>query len=361
MGKKVVVGMSGGVDSSVCAHLLKEVGYDVIGVNMRLWQEEEKTALRDGHISCCGSDAADDAAKVASILGIPFHVMNFMPEFREKVVDYFINSYKRGFTPNPCIACNKYLKWEALFDRAKSLGAEYIATGHYARISKGDNGRYWINNAKSSAKDQTYVLYQLTQEQIKHTLMPLGEYDKDEIRKIAERIGLPVFNKKDSQDICFIPDGDYGTFLEWECPDDLPGEGNYVNAGGEILGHHKGIIHYTIGQRKGLGIALGHPVFVTEIRPESNEVVLGENEDCFTGSLLANDVNMVAEEHFDTQKTYCGRIRYSDSGTDCHIEMIDESTIRVIFHKPVRAVTPGQAVVIYDNDVLVGGGTIMRL
>lgn len=361
MAKKVVVGMSGGVDSSVCAYLLKQKGYEVIGVTMRLWQEDEETELRSGHVTCCGSDASDDAARVASILEIPFHVMNFMPEFRENVVDYFINSYKCGYTPNPCIACNRYLKWEALLDRAKLLGAEYIATGHYARINQNKNGRFFIQNAISTAKDQTYVLYNLTQDMLAHTLMPVGDYEKEEIRQIAEQIGLPVFDKKDSQDICFIPDGDYGAFLDRQCPQgSLPGEGNYVNVAGEILGRHKGITHYTIGQRKGLGIALGHPVFVTEIRPETNEVVLGENEDCFTDTLFADQVNMVAEEHFDPQKTYIGRIRYSDRGAECQVSMIDDTIMKVSFLQPVRAVTPGQAVVLYDGDMLVGGGIIRR-
>ncbi len=350
--------MSGGVDSSVCAYLLKKAGYDVIGVTMRLWQEDDAVAARSGHVACCGSDASDDAARVASILGIPFHVINFMPQFREKVVNYFIASYKNGCTPNPCIACNRYLKWEAMYERAKQFGADYIATGHYARIKQGTNMRYYIQNAKSAAKDQTYVLYNLTQEHLKHTLMSVGDYEKDEIRMIAEEIGLPVFDKKDSQDICFIPDGDYGAFLRRECKNDLPPEGNFILANGRVVGRHKGITNYTIGQRKGLGIALGHPVFVTAIRPDTNEVVLGENEDCFADCLIASDVNMVAEEQFDPDKIYRGRIRYADCGADCHVQMIDESTIKVTFEHPVRAITPGQAVVLYDGDILAGGGTI---
>ena len=352
--------MSGGVDSAVCAYLLKEAGYEVIGVTMRLWQEDETVSCRTGHVTCCGSDASDDAARVASILGIPFHVMNFMPEFREKVVDYFINSYKDGLTPNPCIACNRYLKWEAMFDRAKALGAEYIATGHYAKIEKGDNGRYQIRNAASAAKDQTYVLYSLTQEMLAHTLMPAGGYEKPEIRRIAESIGLPVFDKKDSQDICFIPDGDYGGFLRRECPKGLPPEGNFVWQDGTVVGRHKGITNYTIGQRKGLGIALGRPVFVTDIRPETNEVVLGDNSDCFSDQLYANAVNMVSEVDFDPNRIYRARIRYADHGADCRVLWVDGSTIMVEFLKPVRAVTPGQAVVVYDGDRIVGGGTIIR-
>ncbi len=352
--------MSGGVDSSVCAYLLKEKGYDVIGVTMRLWQEEGSVGSRSSHIACCGNDAADDAARVAAVLGIPFHVMNFMPEFREKVVDYFINAYKHGLTPNPCIACNRYLKWESLLERAKGLNAEYIATGHYARIERNESGRYYIRNAVTDLKDQTYVLYNLTQEQLAHTLMPIGDYKKEEIRQIAKKIGLPVFDKKDSQDICFIPDGDYGAFLQRECPNDLPGEGNFVLRDGTVVGRHQGITNYTIGQRKGLGIALGHPVFVNEIRPDTNEVVLGENDDCFQNCLYATDINMVAEKEFNPNKIYRAKIRYSDKGCDATVKLLNDSTMEVTFKKPVRAITPGQAVVLYDGERLVGGGTIIR-
>ena len=281
MAKKVVVGMSGGVDSSVAAYLLKKQGYDVIGVTMQIWQDEDEfTQEKNG--GCCGLSAVDDARRVADRLEIPYYVMNFKQEFKKNVMDYFTAEYLKGRTPNPCIACNRYVKWEALLDRSLAIGADYIATGHYARVEQLPNGRYAIKNSVTAEKDQTYALYNLTQAQLSRTLMPVGDYHKDEIRQIAEEIGLMVAHKKDSMEICFIPDDDYAGFIDKECGKLVPPPGNFVSTDGKILGRHKGITHYTVGQRKGLGIALGYPVFVTEIRPETNEVVLGSNEDVFT-------------------------------------------------------------------------------
>ena len=279
--KKVVVGMSGGVDSSVAAYLLKEQGYDVIGVTMQIWQEEDSLTQEENG-GCCGLSAVDDARRVAADLGIPYYVMNFRKEFKENVMNYFIGEYLQGRTPNPCIACNRYVKWEALLQRSLEIGADYIATGHYARIEQLANGRYAIKNSVTAAKDQTYALYNLTQHQLAHTLMPVGDYTKDEIRAIAEKIGLRIANKPDSQDICFVPDGDYAGFIKREAGQALPAPGNFVTEDGTVLGRHKGITNYTIGQRKGLNLSLGKPVFVTEIRPETNEVVIGDNETLFT-------------------------------------------------------------------------------
>ncbi len=288
--KKVVVGLSGGVDSSVAAYLLKKQGYEVIGVTMQIWQEEEPE-FQEENGGCCGLSAVDDARRVAAKLEIPYYVMNFRKEFKENVIDYFIREYREGRTPNPCIACNRYVKWEALLKRSLDIGADYIATGHYARVERLENGRYAIRNSVTARKDQTYALYNLTQEQLVHTLMPVGEYTKEEIRQITQEAGIPVAHKKDSQEICFVPDKDYAGFIEKSTGEKIP-TGNYVKADGTVLGKHKGIIHYTIGQRKGLNLSMGHPVFVTEIRPGTNEVVIGENEELFVKSLVYDRMNI---------------------------------------------------------------------
>lgn len=358
-GKKVVVGMSGGVDSSVAAYLLKEQGYEVIGVTMQIWQDEDHFTEEENG-GCCGLSAVDDARRVAERLEIPYYVMNFKKEFKKSVMDYFTAEYLRGRTPNPCIACNRYVKWESLLRRSMEIGADYIATGHYARVEQLANGRYAIRNSVTAAKDQTYALFNLTQEQLSHTLMPVGAYTKDEIRAMAEEIGLMVAQKKDSQEICFIPDNDYAGFIDRECGDMVPPPGNFVSADGEILGQHKGITHYTVGQRKGLGIALGHPVFVTEIRPETNEVVLGENEDVFTNRLYANQLNFMSLPDIRDEITLNAKIRYSHAGSPCRVIRTGEDEICCEFEEPVRAVTPGQAVVLYDGDYVAGGGMIVR-
>ncbi len=350
--KKVVVGMSGGVDSSVAAYLLKEEGYEVIGVTMKTWQEKEAD----------GSELTmvKDAKAVAERLGIEYHVVDFREDFKKYVIDYFIEEYLQGRTPNPCVVCNRHVKWEALLNHSKEFGAEYVATGHYARIEKLENGRYAIRNSITAAKDQTYALYNLTQEQLAHTMMPVGAYTKDEVRAIAEKIGLDVAQKKDSMEICFIPEDDYAAFIEQHSVKSVPPEGNFVSVTGEILGRHKGITHYTIGQRKGLGIALGQPVFVTAIRPETNEVVLGSNEDVFTTKLYANRLNAMAVPEFTDGMELKAKIRYSHAGSICQIHRTAEDEICCEFKEPVRAVTPGQAVVFYVGEHVAGGGRIVK-
>ena len=354
---KVVVGMSGGVDSSVAAYLLKQQGYEVIGVTMQIWQDAERI-VEEENGGCCGLSAVEDARRVAAQLEIPYYVMNFKDSFQKNVVDYFVEEYLNGRTPNPCIACNRYVKWESLLQRSLSIGADYIATGHYARIVKLPNGRYTLRRSATLAKDQTYALYNLTQEQLQRTLMPVGEYSKEEIRKIAEDIQLQVANKPDSQDICFVSDGDYAGFIEKTAGKQLQ-KGNFVTVDGTVLGEHKGIIHYTVGQRKGLGLALGYPAFVLEIRPETNEVVIGTHEESMAKSLRAGNLNFMSIEDLTEPMRVFTKIRYNHRGVWATIEKTGEDEILCTFEEPQRAVTPGQAVVFYDGEYVLGGGTIL--
>ena len=372
--EKVVVGMSGGVDSSVAAYLLKKAGYDVIGVTMQIWQDEDSCTIEENG-GCCGLSAVEDARRVAAVLDIPYYVMNFKQDFKKYVIDYFVSEYLQARTPNPCIACNRYIKWEALLKRSLDIGASYIATGHYASIIKLPNGRYTIKKAASLAKDQTYALYNLTQKQLAHTLMPVGDYTKDQIRAIAAEQKLPVANKPDSQEICFVTDNNYAGFIEDYIRDNkLPDAyknmdkkelylgltpGNFVNTAGEVIGKHKGFIHYTVGQRKGLGIAMGQPLFVKEIRPETNEVVLCSNNEVFSDKLIARDVNFMAIEGLDGELEVEAKIRYSHKGAKCIIKQTADGEVLCEFAEPQRAITPGQAVVFYQGDYVVGGGTIV--
>ena len=357
MKEKVVVGMSGGVDSSVAAYLLKEQGYDVIGVTMQIWEDEEQQRTEENG-GCCGLSAVDDARRVADRLEIPYYVMNFKQEFQKKVVDYFVEEYLAGRTPNPCIACNRYVKWESLLKRSMEIGADYIATGHYARIAKLPNGRFAIRNSVTARKDQTYALYNLTQFQLAHTLMPIGEYEKDQVRRIAQEAGLPVAAKPDSQDICFVPDGDYAAFLKKKAGERMPGEGDFVTRDGTVLGKHKGITHYTIGQRKGLGLSMGEPVFVSELRPKTNQVVVGEETQVFKKELLCGHLNFMGMEDLEEPRRVWAKVRYAHKGQWCRIEKQGRDLIRAEFEEPVRAITPGQAVVFYEGEYVLGGGII---
>ncbi|MCR5824480.1 MAG: tRNA 2-thiouridine(34) synthase MnmA [Lachnospiraceae bacterium] len=357
MSKKVVVGMSGGVDSSVCAWLLKEQGYDVTGATMEIWQDNPEKTEKEG--GCCGLSAVDDARRVAECLDIPYYVMNFRETFKEKVIDEFTASYLKGVTPNPCILCNRFVKWEAFLARCMEIGADYIATGHYAQVVKLENGRYTIKKAVSRSKDQSYVLYSLSQFELAHTLMPVGTYEKPEIRGIAEKTGLPVAHKKDSQDICFIEDGDYAGFIEKETGSHGT-DGVFKDLRGNVLGKHSGTARYTIGQRKGLDIALGHRAYVCDIDAESGDVLLGSNEDLFTTEVYAADINYMGEENFDENELYTAKIRYSQENVPVRVKYVSKDVICLTFEKPVRAATPGQAAVVYKDDWIVGGGTIIK-
>ncbi len=350
---RVIVGMSGGVDSAVTALLLKEAGYEVIGVTLRTWESDDGEQSR-----CCEIDDARDTARQ---LGIGYHAFNCLSDFRRHVVSPFVEAYLHGRTPNPCVNCNRFVKWERMMYYANILQADGIATGHYATVVKRDNGRFTVRQSSSASKDQSYMLWQLTQEQLSRTLMPLGSFTKDEVRRIAWEAGLNVAEKRDSQEICFVPDGDYADFIEANAADSAPGEGNFVDERGTVLGRHKGVIHYTVGQRKGLGIAMGEPAYVCEIRPDSNEVVLGNAASLLRKGILCRNVNWMGISGIPAGSVLRARvkIRYHDGGTMANITESDGDIIRVTFEQPVRAPAPGQSAVFYDAEgCVLGGGEI---
>ncbi len=383
---KALIAMSGGVDSSMAAALMQEKGYSCIGVTMKLYQNEDIVSCPQGDTvcsadvdpcctvsddmlpgypedlsdsrTCCSLEDAEDAAAVARKLKMPFYVFNFTDDFRCKVMDRFVNCYLKGETPNPCIDCNRYMKFEKLYERARMLGCDQIATGHYVRTGWNEKtGRWQMRIAADRSKDQSYVLYSLSQEQLAHTCFPLGGMTKAQVRELAAEYGFSNAGKRDSQDICFVPDGHYGKFIEHYLGRKLP-EGNFVTEDGKVLGKHKGIIYYTVGQRKGLGIAAEYPYYVKEIRPETNEVVLCPHEGLFQSTLFARDMNWVSVAEPAGKIRAQAKIRYRHVAQPGEAEVLGNGLLRFTFDEPQRAVTKGQSLVLYDGELVLGGGII---
>lgn len=353
--------MSGGVDSTVAALLLREQGYEVIGITMKVW-DYESSGCQSKETGCCSVDAIHDARVTAVKFGFPHYVLDLRQEFEEKIVSNFIAEYLDGHTPNPCVLCNKYMKWEDLLRKADQLGCRYIATGHYARVIE-ENGRWFLRKGADSEKDQTYVLWGLSQESLSRTLFPLGDLTKPEVREIARKHGMDhIAGKSESFDICFIPDNDYRSFLKKRVPglEEKVQGGQFVTSDGKVLGPHEGYPFYTIGQRKGLVVAVGYPLYVNRIEPATNQVVLGPREELDRTTLVATDINLMKVQQLDPEKLYRVCIRYHDAGSMAKIESLDEGKIRVTFEHAVQGVTPGQSVVFYDDNDLLGGGIILN-
>ncbi|NPV28450.1 MAG: tRNA 2-thiouridine(34) synthase MnmA [Firmicutes bacterium] len=353
--KTVFVAMSGGVDSSVAAFLLKQKGYRVIGITMQIWPAGEDPEYG----GCCSLAAVEDARRVAAILEIPHYVWNFADIFEKKVIDYFCREYLSGRTPNPCLACNREIKFKALLGRVRALGADFLATGHYARIEySSERGRWILRRGLDPRKDQSYVLYMLEQDQMPHLLFPLGTCTKEEVRRIAGSSGLPVAAKKESQEICFVPDGDYRRFLKERVPGIKPGP--IYDLKGNLVGYHEGLAFYTIGQRRGLGLALGYPAYVVEIDFPRNALIVGRKEDLKASGLVAEDANFIAIESLEAPREAEVKIRYTSPPVPAVISPGKNGTVEVRFAQPQKAVTPGQAAVFYEGDLVLGGGVIAR-
>ena len=347
--EKVLIAMSGGVDSSAAAHLILSQGFDAIGGTMRLTDSLPMNDFNDSDIVA--------ARQTCERLGIEHTVLDLRDEFKKHVVDNFISVYQNGGTPNPCIVCNKNIKFGKMLDAADSLNCDKIATGHYVRIEQSNDGRYLVKQALDPEKDQSYMLWTLSQEQLSRVIFPLGNLKKTEVRELAASLSFENAHKKDSQDICFIPDGEYAKFIELYTGKTSPA-GNYIDMNGKILGKHKGIINYTIGQRKGLGIALGEPMFVHSKSVANNTVTLCRNEDLFGKTIIATDINLISVDKIDSPIKVLAKARYGQKASPATIEQIDNNTLRIEFDQPVRAISAGQSVVFYDGDVLVGGGII---
>lgn len=349
---KALIAMSGGVDSSVAAYLMKQQGYDCLGMTMRLFDpdvEQEK--------SCCTSDDIKDAEHVCDVLNIPFEVENFTDHFKREVIDRFVLAYETGTTPNPCIDCNRYIKFKRFFDMAKQLDYDYIVTGHYARVEQKD-GKFYLKKAKDLSKDQSYVLYSLTQQQLQHIKFPLGELSKDEVRQIAENQDFINADKPDSQDICFVVNGDYASVIEHYSNKKYP-EGDFVDLQGNVLGKHKGIIRYTIGQRKGLGLSLPESLYVCKKDVENNKVVLCKNEQLFSSEVYVKDFNWILGQAPEHPVKVSAKIRYNQVEKPATATVLENGIVHLAFDEPQRAIAAGQSAVVYDGDIVLGGGIII--
>ncbi|MCR4788068.1 MAG: tRNA 2-thiouridine(34) synthase MnmA [Lachnospiraceae bacterium] len=350
---KVIVGMSGGVDSAVAALLLKKEGYEVVGLTLRTWDASEGEVSR-----CC---EIDDARSIARKIDIPFHVFNCTSDFKCRVTEPFVDDYINGLTPNPCIGCNRYVKWEGMIYNAKVMRADCVATGHYASIVRKENGRYTVRKAAHDAKDQTYMLYKLTQEQLAMTLMPLGGLSKEEVRDIARKEGLQVAEKSDSQEICFVNEGHYAEYVRENAKTAVPGEGNFVDEEGNILGKHKGIINYTVGQRRGLGLPLGYHAYIRKIDTLKNEIVLCTEDAIYAKKIICDDVSFMSIEPPKKGETIkCAvKVRYHHRAQSAEITVLDDDRVSIAFEEGARAPAPGQSAVFYDDeDCVLGGGVI---
>ena len=352
--QKVLIAMSGGVDSSVAACMMVENDFDCIGCTMKLYENEDVCIPK--HHTCCSLDDVEDARSVANNLCMPYYVFNFSEDFYDTVISKFIKCYECALTPNPCIDCNRYMKFDKLYERAKILGCEYIVTGHYVRIEEKD-GEFFLKKAVDDTKDQSCVLYSMTQEQLAHTKFPLGDLRKTEVREIADRHNFVNFDKPDSQDICFVPDGDYASFISKQTGKTFA-EGDFVDTKGNKLGTHKGIINYTIGQRKGIGISFNEPIYVGKIDVESNTVTLCKNDELFQNVVNVKEFNWISGKAPSEEFNAKAKIRYRQKEQPAKIIPIGSDKIQIVFDEPQRAITAGQAAVIYDGDIVLGGGVI---
>lgn len=356
--EKILVAMSGGVDSSVAALLVRQAGDEVIGVTLHLQGEKGEEAF-PGEKTCCALDDINDARRVCARLGVPFYVFNFKEAFRQQVMDRFVCAYQEGRTPNPCIDCNRYIKFGKLIHRAREIGCDAVATGHYARVEKDSaTGRYLLKTGLDAQKDQSYMLYALTQDQLAHSRFPLGALTKAQVRELAGQHGLINAHKRDSQDICFVPGGDYAAFIRAYTQKDFP-PGDFISPSGEVYGTHKGIIQYTIGQRKGLGLSFPQPMYVTKIDPQKNTVTLAPHEELFSRTVTARDINLIACESLPGPMRARVKLRYRHAPQPATIEQTGPHELTATFDEPQRAPTPGQALVAYDGDTVIGGGTII--